>query len=245
MYGYGISAGLSEDRDQNQIVKLQGRRIIVEGGLESLAGGVALDGSSPMKKWSALTKALADELDSRGIYPLAVDCALSLPVDSSTDGRPFENLVQTPFKTPAGFKPWPKGPEHWLVLARLWTEVAFRLVGEHGWTLWTGQRRISGSKILLEVYPRLSWATVSASLHVPVEKEYSRSVEVRDRTLEALDLTLSGRDRLNDDLRDAAICAVTASKVATRTAGFLGVPAEPNAMRRALVGGGIAVPWLR
>lgn len=245
MYGYGISAGLSEDRDQNQILKLQGTRLIVEGGLETLAGGVDLDGSSPMKSWSALSKALAKELDKNGIYPLAVDTALTLPADSSTDGRPFENFVQSPFKTPASFDPWPSGAQHSLILTRLWTEVAFRLVGEHGWTLWTGQRLLGGSKILIEAYPRFSWAVMAASMHVPIEREFSRSVEVRDRTLEALGMGLSGRERINDDLREAAICAVTASKVATGTAGFLGVPAVPDAKRRALVGGGIAVPWSR
>ncbi len=244
MYGYGIDAGLSDERDSNRVIKLQGRRLLDEGGVAALAGEIDLGPSSPASAWRERAAAVAAELDERGIYPLGVDCALTLP--RAGDGRPFENLVGSPFKTPGRFDPWPTGSsDTWIVLARLWTEIAYVLIEERGWTLWAGQRRTTGSKLLVEIFPRLCWTTLAACLQVPVAKEYSSSVQIRDDTLSQLELSVSGRQRLNDDLREAAVCAITASKVATRTAGFLGTGAEASPDQPAYVGGGVAVPWLR
>lgn len=244
MYGYGIDASLSDERDSNRVIKLQGRRLLDQGVVESLGGEIDLGPSSPPEAWRRRAAEVAAELDERGIYPLGVDCALTLAREG--DGRPFENLVGSAFKTPSRFDPWPTGPsESWIVLARLWTEITYLLIEERGWTLWTGQRRTTGSKLLVEVFPRICWTTLAASLQVPVHKEYSSSVQLRDDTLAQLELSVPGRPRLNDDLREAAVCAVTASKVATRTAGYLGTEAEASPDLPAYVGGGVAVPWLR
>ncbi len=244
MYGYGIDAGRSDERDSNRVIKLQGRRLLDEGVLGSLGGEIDLGPSSPAAAWHRKAAEVAAELDDRGIYPLGVDCALTLARDG--EGRPFENLVGSPFKTPSRFDPWPTGASaSWILLARLWTEIAYLLIEERAWTLWTGQRRTTGSKLLVEVFPRICWTTLAASLQVPVTKEYGSSVQLRDDALGHLELSVSGRQRWNDHLREAAVCAVTASKVATRTAGFLGTEAEASPDLPAYVGGGVAVPWLR
>lgn len=245
MYGFGIHAAQSSDGGGNQMIKIQGRRLLHSGPLQSLARGLDLDGSSPPREWSRAAAAVAEELEDRGLHPLGVDAPLSLADRGSDGGRPFESLVQTAFKTPESFDPWPGGSsKSFLVLARLWTEVAYSLVTEHGWTLWTGQSASTGSRLLVEVYPRASWTTLAAARGVPVEERYPR-VAVRDAVIDGIGLSVQEDRPLTKDLRDAAVCAVTTSNVVARGAGFLGRPAETDPKRRALVGGGIAVPWLR
>ncbi|MGD2115771.1 MAG: hypothetical protein PVG07_11995 [Acidobacteriota bacterium] len=246
MYGYGIDAGVSDDGNCNRVIKLQGRRLLEGGGLQSLKGGVSLDGSSKNPAWSKLAREVAAELDDRGIHPVGVDCPLTLAVPGAGRGRPFENLVQAPIPTPADFESWPSGSSaSRAVLARLWSQVARILVDDHGWTLWAGEQRIVGSKLLVEVFTRTTWTALAAARRVPVLKEYSRSVQLRDDVLEALGVAFPGDVRLNESLRDGAACAITAGKVATRTAGFLGTELEEHPKLPAFTGGGIAVPWLR
>jgi len=246
VYGYGIHASSSAGGGGNEALKLQGRRLLYEGPLASLQGGVDLDGSSPAADWRRLAKAVAEEIDRRGLHPLGVDSPLTLADPGSGGrGRPFESLVQAPFKTPEAFDPWPSGASKtFLQLARLWTEVAYLLVTEHEWTLWTGQSRTLGTKVLVEVYPRVSWATLAAAVGTPIDQPYSR-VALRDAILEDLRISGPRKRQLTKDLRDGAICAVTASNAVGRGGGFLGRGAEPNKKLRALVGGGIALPWLR
>lgn len=246
MYGYGIDASTTDDGSSNRVIKLQGRRLLDSGPIEALAGGIELDSSSGDGEWSELATAVAAELDAKGIHPVGIDCPLTLATPGSGRGRPFENLVQSPIPTPAEFETWPKGSsEARAILARLWSEVARRLVDEHGWTLWAGEQRIVGSKLFVEVFPRSSWTVLAASRRVPVTKEYSRSVQLRDDVLEALQVAFPSGTRLNEALRDGAACAITAGKVTTRTAGYLGLPLEEHPTLPAFIGGGIAVPWFR
>ncbi len=246
MYGYGIHTTVSSGGGGNEALKIQGRRLLYEGALESLAGGVELDAKSKAAEWSELATAVARELDERGLHPLGLDSPLSLADPGSGGrGRPFESLVQAPFKTPESFGEWPSGASKtFLKLARLWTEVAYRLVTEHDWTVWVGQARTLGTKILVEVNPRISWATLAAATGTAVDQPFSR-VALRDSILEGLDLSSPRKRQLTKDLRDAAICAVTASNVIASGGGYLGRGIEPDAKKRALVGGGIALPWLR
>lgn len=245
MYGFGIHTSQSSDGGGNQVIKIQGRRLLHSGPLRTVADGLELDGSSRAKEWSRAAAAVAEELEDRGLHPLGVDAPLSLAERGSDGGRPFESLVQTAFKTPASFDPWPEvGSKPFLVLARLWTEVAYTLVTKHGWTLWTGQTASTGSRLLVEVYPRAAWTALAAARGVPVEERYPR-VAVRDAVIEGIGLSVQEDRPLTKDLRDAAVCAVTTSNVVARGAGFLGRSAEPDPKRRALVGGGIALPWLR
>lgn len=246
MYGYGIHTTVSSGGGGNEALKIQGRRLLYEGALESLAGGVELDAKSPTAEWSELATAVARELDGRGLHPLGIDSPLSLADPGSGGrGRPFESLVQAPFKTPESFDEWPSGASKtFLKLARLWTEVAYLLVTEHEWTVWVGQARTLGTKILVEVNPRTSWATLAAATGTVVDQPYSR-VALRDSILEGLQLSSPRKRQLTKDLRDAAICAVTASNVIARGGGYLGRGVEPDTKKRALVGGGIALPWLR
>lgn len=246
MYGYGIHASVSAGGGGNEALKLQGRRLLYEGPLASLEGGVDLDRSTPAADWRRLATAVAKEIDQRGLHPLGIDSPLSLADPGSGGrGRPFESVVQAPFKTPEAFEPWPGGASKtFLQLARLWTEVAYLLVTEHEWTLWTGQTRTLGTKVLVEVYPRVSWATLAAAVGTPIDQPYSR-VALRDAILNDLGVSAPQKRQLTKDLRDAAICAVTASNAVGRGGGFLGRAAEPDKKHRALVGGGIALPWLR
>jgi hypothetical protein len=247
MYGYGIHASASAGGGGNEAIKIQGKRALYAGPLASLEGGVDLGAATLPREWSRLAKAVAVELDERGLHPLGVDSPLTLADPGSGGrGRPFESLVQAPFKTPGSFDPWPSGASKtFLQLARLWTEVAYVLVTEHDWSLWTGQTRTLGTKVLIEVYPRLSWATLAAATGTPVDEPYSR-VALRDAILEGLELSgPSYKRQLTKDLRDAVVCAVTASNAVGRGGGFLGRDAEPAPKCRALVGGGIGVPWLR
>lgn len=246
MYGYGIHASISAGGGGNEALKLQGRRLLYEGALASLEGGVELDQGSPPAQWRRLADAVARELDQRGLHPLGVDSPLTLADPGSGGrGRPFESLVQAAFKTPETFDPWPGGAsKSFLQLARLWTEVAYVLVTEYGWSLWTGQTRTLGTKVLVEVYPRISWATLAAAVGTPVDQPYSR-VALRDAILEGLQLSAPRKRQLTRELRDAAVCAVTASNAVGRGGGFLGRDAEPDRKLGALVGGGVALPWLR
>lgn len=246
MYGYGIHASISGGGGGNEAIKLQGRRLLYEGLLSSLEGGVELEKGSPPAEWRRLATAVARELDDRGLHPLGIDSPLTVADPGSGGrGRPFESLVQAPFKTPEGFDPWPSGASTtFFQLARLWTEVAYLLVTEHDWTLWTGQARTLGTKVLVEVYPRASWATLAAATGTAVDEPYSR-VALRDAILENLRLSGPHQRQLTKDLRDAAVCAVTASNAVARGGGFLGRGVERDPARRALVGGGIALPWLR
>lgn len=246
MYGYGINAGTSSDGDYNRVVKLQGRRLLDDGALESLAGGLTLDGKSSASEWTDLAAAVADELESRSVYPLGVAAPLTLSEIGTRSGRPFESLVRTPFRTPSTFEAWPgKVDDSQLHLTRLWTEVAWILTQERKWTLWVGEGHTLGTKVIVEVYPRQAWTSLMASRRAPVLKQYGRSVQVRDDALEALQLRFVDRDRPTKELRDAAVSAATVGKVITRTAGYLGKPVEQAEGERALRGGGIAVPWLR
>ena len=245
MYGYGIHTGLSDEGGTNHVMKIQGKRLLYVGPLESLAGKLRLGKSSPPKRWTELATAVAKELDDRGLHPLGVDSPLTLAQPSSDGGRAFESLVQTAFKTPDSFSPWPGGASRsFLVLARLWTEIAYLLVTEHRWTLWTGQQRTTGSKLLVEVYTRASWTSLAAAVGAPIEERYPR-VAVLDGVMEGIGLRPPDDRTLTRDLRDGAVCAITTSNVVDRGAGFLGRPAEPDEKHRALVGGGIALPWLR
>lgn len=245
MYGYGIHTGLSDDGGTNHVMKIQGKRLLYVGPLESLAGKIRLGQTSPPKRWTEKAAAVAKELDGRGLHPLGVDSPLTVAHPTADGGRAFESLIQTAFKTPDGFSPWPGGAsKSFLVLTRLWTEVAYLLVAEHGWTLWTGQQRTTGSKLLVEVYTRASWTSLAAAVGAPVEERYPR-VAVLDTVIEGVGLQPPDDRPLTKDLRDAAICAVTTSNVVAAGAGFLGRQAERDAKRRVLVGGGIAVPWLR
>lgn len=246
MYGYGIHASVSDGGGDNEAIKIQGRRLLCERPLSSLEGGVKLDRGTPPGEWRRLATAVARELDERGLHPLGVDGPLTLADPGSGGrGRPFESLVQAPFKTPEAFDPWPGGASQpFLQLARLWSEVAYLLVTEHGWTLWTGQSRTLGTKVLVEVYPRASWATLAAATGTTVDEPYSR-VALRDAILAGLRLSGPPQRQLTKNLRDAAVCAVTASNAVGRGGGFLGREAEPDPKLRALVGGGVALPWLR
>lgn len=245
MYGYGIHTALSDDGGSNHVMKIQGKRLLYVGPLESLAGKLRLGKTSKPERWTEKAAAVAEELDDRGLHPLGVDSPLTVALPAAEGGRAFESLVQTAFKTPDGFDPWPGGAsKSFLVLARLWTEVAYLLVAKHDWTLWTGQQRTTGTKLLVEVYPRASWTSLAAAVMAPVEERYPR-VAVRDTVIEGVGLRPPDDRPLTRDLRDAAICAVTTSNVVSRGAGFLGRDAERDTRRRVLVGGGIAVPWLR
>lgn len=247
MFGYGIQAGSSGDGDANHVIKLQGKRLIDDGPLEALAGGISLGPKSSAAEWTKLAQAVADELDSRSVHPLGIDAPLTLSEEGTRSGRPFEGLVQAPFRTPSTFDPWPKKSSSgdWLLVARLWTEVAYVLVEQKDWTLWSGEGHTFGTKIMAEVYPRVAWTTLAACMGQQVLKHYGRSVQVRDDTLAAMSLFFANRDRPNNELRDAAVCAATVGKVTTRTSGFLGKPLEAAPKERAFRGGGIAVPWLR
>jgi hypothetical protein len=246
MYGYGIHASVSDGAGDNEAIKIQGRRLLYEGPLASLEGGVELEQGAPPAQWRRLATAVARELDERGLHPLGVDAPLTLADPGSGGrGRPFESLVQASFKTPEAFDPWPSGASQaFLQLARLWTETAYLLVTEHGWTLWTGQSRTLGTKVLVEVYPRASWATLAAATGTTVDEPYSR-VALRDAVLAGLRLSGPHQRQLTKNLRDAAVCAVTASNAVGRGGGFLGREAELDPKLRALVGGGVALPWLR
>lgn len=243
MYGYGIHAGTSKDSDDNRIVKLQGRRLVDEGPLETLEDGFPLDENASPEEWTELAEAVIDEIENRSIYPLGVDAPLTLA--ESSGGRPFEALVRTPYRTPETFEPWPKKRSSMLLITRLWTEMAYIMVKQRDWTLWVGEGHTLGTKLLVEVYPRLSWGTLAACRGAAVLKHYGRSVQVRDDTLAALRLKFVNRDRPTKELRDAAVCAVTIGKVATRTSGYLGKELEHAGGAPAFGGGGIAVPWLR
>lgn len=246
MYGYGIHASSSAGGGGNEAIKIQGKRALYAGPLAALEGGVDLDAGAAPREWTRLAQAVASELDHRGLHPLGVDSPLTLADPGSGGrGRPFESLVQAPFKTPESFDPWPGGAsKSFLQLARLWTEIAYLLVTEHDWSLWTGQSRTLGTKVLIEVYPRLSWATLAAATGTAVDQPYSR-VAMRDAILQGLQISGPHKRQLTRDLRDGVMCAVTASNAIGHGGGFLGRDAEPVARRRALVGGGIAVPWLR
>ena len=246
MYGYGIDAGVSDNGSYNRVIKLQGRRLLDSHGLETLKKGIPLDASSKDSEWKALARDLAAELDDRGVHPVGIDCPLTLAAPGSGRGRPFENLVQSPLPTPADFESWPSGTSlSRAILARLWSQTARRLVEEHGWTLWAGEQRIVGSKLLVEVFIRTTGTALAAARRVPVLKEYNRSVQLRDDVLETLGVAFPKDVRLNESLRDGAACAITAGKVATRTAGFLGTELEEHPKLPAFTGGGVAVPWLR
>lgn len=243
MYGYGVHASVSASNDT---VKVQGRRLLYEGPLTSLEGGVELDQGATAEQWTKLARAVAKELDGRGLHPLGVDTPLTLAdPGSSGRGRPFESLIQVPFKTPESFDPWPSGASaSFLLLTRLWSEIAYLLVTEHDWTLWNGQARTLGTKVLVEVYPRISWATLAAATGQPIDEPFSR-VALRDAILEGLRISGPTKRQLTKDLRDAGICAITAGNAIARGAGYLGREIEPDRKLRALVGGGIALPWLR
>lgn len=246
MYGYGIDAGVADDGNSNRVVRLQGRRLLEDGALKPLTDGIPLDASATPREWTELARELAGELDERGIHPVGVNAPLTLATPGAGRGRPFENLVQAPTSTPADFDEWPSGtaaPR--ALLARLWSETARLLVERHNWTLWAGEQRIVGSKLLVEVFTRTTWTALAAASRVPVVKEYSRSVQLRDDVLEVLGVAFPSDVRLNEELRDAAVCAITAGKVPTGTAGFLGTELEDHPSLPTFIGGGIAVPWLR
>ena len=93
--------------------------------------------------------------------------------------------MQAPFKTPEDFDAWPSGASKtFLKLARLWTEVAYLLVTEHDWSRLGRPGPDPGLKILVEVYPRISWATLAAATGTPIDQPYSR-VALRDSILGA------------------------------------------------------------
>jgi hypothetical protein len=246
LYGYGIDAETTDDGSSNRVIKLQGSRLLESGGIATLSGGVTLGPDAAPGEWSELATAVAAELDEKGIHPVGINCPLTLAMPGDGRGRPFENLVQAPIPTPATFESWPSGTSaSRAVLARLWSETARKLVEKYGWTLWAGEQRIVGSKLLVEVFSRTTWTALAAARRVPVVKEYSRSVQLRDDVLQALGVGFASDVRVNEALRDAAACAITAGKVATRTAGYLGTELDEHPSLPCFVGGGIAVPWLR
>lgn len=233
---------MSKNRASTQIVKLQARSLIEENPLETLEDSEPLAVDWDDDAWNKLATAVAKEIDDRGISPLGVDAPLSLARDD--DGRPWEALAQSSMRTPQMFDPWPSGAsKSQLMMARLWSEVAYLLTRDHGFTLWAGGVARSG-KLLVEVETRTSWATLAASQSIPLTASYTRSVQVRQDIIDGIGLTF-GRDvRPTKDLRDAAVAAITASRVQAGTAGYLGSIIETDASRKKLIGGGVAVPWL-
>jgi hypothetical protein len=228
MRAYGIDAGTRN----NPIVVLEGDQLATLDPLAALVGGPA------ECRWTDTADALVEEIEARSLFPLGVDAALSAA--RGGDARPWESIARG-FNTPALLDPLPSGgskqSKNWWQMARLWTRVACMLVRDHGWTLWEG-RPATSSKLIVEVYPRMSCISLAAALKTPIESSWSR-VGLRDAVLGACGLRW---DRKPGDkhVRDAAICALTISKVLANHAGFLGEPLTSDG--DLLRGGGIALP---
>jgi hypothetical protein len=124
-------------------------------------------------------------------------------------------------------------------MARVWTEVTHLLTSKHQWELWHGERVSGTPKLLIEVYPRMSWLSLAAFRRVQVRESWKR-VGSRDSVLRHLGLTWAEK-RPNRHARDAAVCAITVQTVMNNAAGFLGEDVTVTELP-ALRGGGIAIP---
>ena len=232
MVTYGIDAGTAN----NALVSLGGselRRLEFETRLRP----------PPEDDWRSQARELAAELAAQRIYPLGVDAALSLarPPDLS---RPWETWMNG-FKTPSSVPSRPDGGSeqqlHWWRLARWWTAVAHTLAKEHEYEIWTGGEVSAGARLLVEVYPRVSWVGLAAGTSHAIDSIYkSGTVAWRDEVIAALDLHWNTRKKGTHD-RDAAICAVTVRQVLRGKARFFGQKVSDAGSH--WIGGGIAIPW--
>ena len=242
MPAFGIDTGTAN----NEIVKLDGGRLSREEPLRDLPEGRLPEGEEgwTTDRWSQLAGAVAGEINERDLHPLGVDAALA--VATASPCRYWEKLARG-FETPPTLDPLPiergsRQQKGWVMMARLWTEVTYLLVTQHGWTLWCGESFDPSTKLIVEVYPRLSWLTVAA-FHdhgIPIESPW-RQVAARDRILEHLGLSWQGRRPGGPHTRDAAICAVTVQRVIDGRAGYLGEPIQ-HTSQPPFSGGGVAVP---
>lgn len=236
---YGLDSGTAN----NELVGLNSTTLRRLGSLDAFDAGrlpSAIE-TWDAAQWTELAQQVANELDTKGFFPLGVDAALSHAVTG--DCRGWEAMAGG-FSTPGCLDPLPldRGSEQqklWVKTARLWTEVAFWLVTDHGWTLWSGEPvEQKNSRLLVEVYPRLSWLVMAGFTRAPIAYRW-REVACRDGILSHLGLAWEGR-RPNAHVRDAAMCAITAQRVMEGHAGFLGEPLQVRT--RSFAGGGVALP---
>ncbi len=231
MITYGIDAGNSN----NSLVRLQGRQLR------------RLSLKAPVRPPEAPdcrpdANRLAAELAGSNITPLGVDAALTL-ARSPAVARPWESWLRG-FKTPSSVEPLPAGgsnqQQHWWRLTRWWTNLAHILVTAHEYTIWAGGDLPANGRLLIEVYPRVSWTSLAAEISHPIKSIYtSGAVAWRDEVLTALELEWTSPKAGTHD-RDAAICAVTARQVVRGKAMFFGQEVSDAGTHCA--GGGIAIP---
>jgi hypothetical protein len=239
MATFGIDTGTKN----NILVRLEGNQWSIQPALQALpAGGIPDDSvrwNAP--RWTALAEVVASELSERELFPLGVDAALT--VARQSDSRWWEEWVGGIY-TPSTLEKLSLDvgqaqQRYWMIMARLWTEVTFILTTELGWTIWEGQSVQPEIKVIVEVYPRMSWIGLAAFRGVRVQDSWKR-VGSRDAVLGQLNLTCQ-QDLFNLHARDAAVCAITAQAVLEGRAGFFGEPVEIGG-GRSLRGGGIALP---
>jgi len=235
MKTYGLDTGTTH----NELVSLDGKRLTREKPVQAFK-----DHTGPVNdaKLAARAQAIADELDSRRLHPLGIDAPVALAV--AGDCRPWERLARG-FKTPASLdqrlRRGSRQQQAWHKLARLWSRVAFILTQQHGWRLWQGKKLPKRAKVLVEVYPRMSWLALAAFARITIAEPYGRT-GCKDSILDGLGLEWTGSRNVH--ARDAAVCAITARAVLEHQAGYLGQPVQIDKTHRVLRGGGIAIPGL-
>lgn len=232
---YGLDCGTVH----NRLVSLY------EGQVKKLdpisALGHSLEGCevwSPFK-WSELAECVATEIVDRNLFTIGIDCALTRTTTGNS--RPWEKIAKG-FYTPDSFTPWPGGgslqQQNWWKMVRLWTEVTWYLVSNHRYVLFQSGV-LECERLLVEVYPRLSWLCYAASRQIPFDISFDR-MQARDNIIRAIGINAPKSWNRHD--RDATICAQTALCARAGRAGFLGQPAFRDAANKTLKGGGIAIP---
>jgi hypothetical protein len=236
---YGIDTGTAN----NALVRLAGTTLTSLLPIKALPGGGIPDEAEqwPTQRWCELARAVSAELDQRELFPLGVDAALTLACEPPC--RTWEMWARA-FATPASLDPLPidqgsRQQRRWVRMARLWTEVTHLLTSQYQWKLWRGEKVSGAPRLLIEVYPRMSWLSLAAFRGVQVRESWKR-VGSRDSVLRHLNLTWAG-SRPNRHARDAAVCALTVQAVMNNAAGFLGEDVTVSQLS-ALRGGGIAIP---
>lgn len=239
MITYGIDPGLSAST--TSLVQLDdgSSKLTVLKPLAAMPQSLKVHSRDP-KELSAVANRLAQEILQRELFPLAIDAPLTCP-PAGKKKRLWETNVVGAFSTPE----WSKLNlgKTWHMLTFVWTQVALALRNA-GVVVWSGDWPMpTDGRIVIEVYPRVSWTTLLAWRGWHLWTEFRTCpVKWRDFTLDCAGFTWvkAPINPVKVHPRDAAVGALNMLAVWYSNGRYLGEQVLNFAGAPCLVGGGIA-----